>query len=548
MTEYKKLTFPSLMKESFSRNSDKQAMSFVGEDPITYAEVAEKVDAVISFLEKIGVKPGNKVAILSSNMPNWGISYFAITFMGAVVVPLLPDFLRAEIHNVLLHSETEVILVSPNLAAKLDNLEIPLLRFVIRIEDFTVLSPKNSLIRFESMAKPVHHYQVNEHDLAAIIYTSGTMGKPKGVMLTQKNITYTALKGMVIQPISQGDRFLSVLPLSHTYENTLGLVLPLLGGASIHYLRKPPTPSILLPAVELVKPTMMLTVPLIIEKIYFNRILPLINSKFITRNLYKVAYFRKKLNRVAGKKLMKTFGNEMRFFGIGGAKLNGIVENFLREARFPYAIGYGMTEASPLIAGTGPSISRWQCTGPPMEGVEIKIVDPEIETGRGEVWAKGPNIMLGYYKDPEQTAETITTDGWLRTGDLGTIDQDGYLAINGRLKNMILGSSGENIYPEEIESVINNFRYVVESLVVEQKGKLVALVHFNKEEIEQRYQFLKDEVANYVEQKIEELRMELQEYVNSRVNRFSQVQLVIALPDPFNKTATQKIKRFMYTS
>ena len=291
----------------------------------------------------------------------------------------------------------------------------------------------------------------------------------------------------------------------------------------------------------------MLTVPLIIEKIYFNRILPAFRDKFILKHLYKFVLFRKILNKAAGKKLLKTFGGELKFYGIGGAKLNKTVEKFLIEANFPYAIGYGLTETSPLLAGANPKKSVFESTGPPIEGIELIINNPDKYTGEGEIWAKGPTIMKGYYMEPELTKEVLTDDGWFKTGDLGTLDNNNYLFIKGRLKNMIVGSSGENIYPEEIESIINNFRFVVESLVVQQKGKLVALVHINMEELEKKYQIMKEDMSRQVEDKVNELMNELQTYVNSQVNKFSRIHKVIVQPVPFQKTATLKIKRFLYT-
>jgi long-chain acyl-CoA synthetase len=267
----------------------------------------------------------------------------------------------------------------------------------------------------------------------------------------------------------------------------------------------------------------------------------------ILKLLYKVPFMRKKLNEAAGKKLSKTFGGELKFYGIGGAKLNKTVEKFLIEAKFPYAIGYGLTETSPLLAGANPQKSVIESTGPAMEGVELMIHNPDKITGEGEIWAKGPNVMQGYYKEPEMTKEVLTSDGWFKTGDLGTFDANNNLYIKGRLKNMIVGASGENIYPEEIESVINNFRYVAESLVIQQKGKLVALVHINMEELEKKYQHLKSEMTKQYEEKIDEILAELQEYVNSQVNKYSQINKVVLQPVPFQKTATQKIKRFLYT-
>lgn len=541
------LTFPAFFASTLSRFGTRDALAMVGKRPLTYLETNDRIMATIAFLEKLGIQPGDKVAILSTNQPNWGIAYYAITFMGAVAVPLLPEFLPVEISALLEHSETRVVFASDGLLPKLVGLTTDYLLEVVRIEDFSVVRSFEYWPAFDPDAKPSMEYNVKEDDLAAIIYTSGTTGNPKGVMLTHRNICFTAIKGFEIQHMFETDRFLSILPLSHTYENTLGLVLPMYCGACVYYLGKPPTPALLLPALLEVRPTTILTVPLIIEKIFRSKILPEFTEKKIINLLYKFPPMRKLLHRVAGKKLMQTFGGELRFFGVGGAKLNKTVERFLIESHFPYAVGYGLTECAPLLAGFNPQHPVLQSTGPSCIGVELKIINTDKRTGEGEIWTKGPNNMKGYYKEPKLTAEMITPDGWLKTGDLGTFDARGNLYIRGRVKSMIVRSNGENVYPEDIESVINNFRHVVESLVIEKKGKLIALVHFNQEEIELRYQYLKNEVSNYVDQKTEELRMELQDYVNARVNKFSQVQLVIAQPGPFQKTATQKIKRFMYT-
>lgn len=542
-----KLTFPAFFSETLKNHADRDALALVGEKPITYREMDERIKSVMAFLESLGIGRGDKVALLSTNQPNWGISYFAVTFMGAVVVPLLPEFLPAEIEALMVHSETRTMIVSENLKTKVTGIDTAILQDIISIEDFSSIRTPDPEKRFIPGSVPAGNYDVSESDLAAIIYTSGTTGVPKGVMLTHRNICYSATTGFHIQHIVETDRFLSILPLSHTYENTLGLILPMYRGASVYYLGRPPTPAILLPALEIIKPTTILTVPLIIEKIFRGKILPAFTGNPVMNMLYKLPPVRKILHRVAGKKLMKTFGGEVRFFGIGGAKLNKTVERFLIEGRFPYAVGYGLTECAPLLAGFNPQNPVLQTTGPACIGVDLKIVNPDKATGLGEIWAKGPNIMQGYYKEPAMTSEVLTPDGWFKTGDLGAFDKNNNLEIKGRVKSMIVRSNGENVYPEDIESVINNFRHVVESLVVEQKGKLVALVHFNREEIEQRYNHLKSDVANYVDHKIEELRLELQAYVNARVNRTSQVQMVIHQPDPFDKTATQKIKRFLYS-
>jgi long-chain acyl-CoA synthetase len=542
-----RLTFPAFFAATVNNYGHRNAMALVGKQPITYREAHDRIMSAIAFLEKLGVKPGDKVAILSTNQPNWGIAYYAVTFMGAVVVPLLPEFLPVEISALLEHSETRVIFASEGLLPKLVGLTTDFLQEVVKIEDFSVVRSYEGWPAFEAGASPTGVYDVEEDALAAIIYTSGTTGTPKGVMLSHKNICFTAIKGHEIQPISETDRFLSILPLSHTYENTLGLILPMYRGACVYYLGKPPTPALLLPALLEVKPTLMLTVPMIIEKIFRSKILPAFTENKAINLLYKIPPIRKVLHKAAGKKLMQTFGGELNFFGVGGAKLNKTVERFLIEARFPYAVGYGLTECAPLLAGFNPHHPTLQSTGPACIGVELKIVKADEHSHEGEIWARGPNVMKGYYKESGLTSDIITPDGWLKTGDLGAFDASNNLYIRGRVKSMIVRSNGENVYPEDIESVINNFRHVVESLVVEKKGKLIALVHFNQEEIEQRYHHLKSEVANYVEEKTEELRMELQDYVNSRVNKFSQVQLVVSQPNPFQKTATQKIKRFMYT-
>ena len=547
MENTSRLTFPAFFAMTMSRFSNRDALALVGKKPLSYREVNNRILAVMAFLEKLGVQPGDKVAILSTNQPHWGIAYYAVTFMRAVVVPLLPEFLPVEISALLEHSETRVVFASEGLLPKLVGITTDFLQEVVKIEDFSVIRSYEDWPVYDEYAKPIGVYEVEEDDLAAIIYTSGTTGTPKGVMLSHKNICFTAIKGHEIQPINETDRFLSILPLSHTYENTLGLILPMYRGASVYYLGKPPTPGLLMPALLEVKPTLILTVPMIIEKIFRSKILPAFTEKKILNLVYKIPPVRKVLHRAAGKKLMATFGGELAFFGVGGAKLNKTVERFLIEARFPYAVGYGLTECAPLLAGFNPHHPMLQSTGPPCIGVELKIVKTDDLSHEGEIWAKGPNVMKGYYKEPALTREIITPDGWLKTGDLGAFDANNNLYIRGRVKSMIVRSNGENVYPEDIESVINNFRHVVESLVIEQKGKLIALVHFNQEEIEQRYRYLKSEVSDYVDEKIEELRMELQDYVNSRVNKFSQVQLIVAQPNPFQKTATQKIKRFMYT-
>ena len=539
------LTIPFLAAESFRKHGKNKAMGFVGEEVITYRQLQERTESVIRLLEDLSVKPGDNVALLSSSMPHWGVTYLAITGMGAVAVPILPDFTAGEISNILVHSGAKALFVSGSLRPKVEGFRSETLTSVVMNDNYKVISGGNGAI-FDPGLRPLSEYVVREDDLAVIIYTSGTTGKSKGVMLTHRNICFTAQQVLGIQHVFESDVFLSILPLSHTYEQTLGLILPLFNGASIYYLRKAPTPSVLLPALEKVRPTTMLTVPLIMEKIYFSKVAPMFRSNKFMSVLYGMPPFRRLFNRIAGKKIFAAFGGRLRFFGIGGAKLNPAVEQFLLDAGFPYAIGYGLTETAPLLAGTKVGTPKLGSTGPAMDGVTLMINDPDPVTGEGEVWAKGDNVMKGYFREPAMTAEVITPDGWFRTGDLGVLDSQNNLSIKGRLKNMILGSSGENIYPEEIESVINDFGHVIESLVVQQKGKLVAMVHLNLEELQAKYRQMKRDLTEQAGQIIDEYLEELRRYVNSRVNRYSQLQLVLYQPEPFQKTATLKIKRFLY--
>lgn len=545
-------TIRDLFIQSTEKNKNTAALGFVGEEPLLYSDVKQKVQSVIAYLEKKGIKKGDKVGILSSNQPNWGVSYFAIVTMGAVAVPILPDFHEGEIQNVLNHSEAKALFVSESLYRKVQPEIFKSMSFVLLVENFSEVQANMSESELSKLPSNIEQssvfpdYEIDKNDLASIIYTSGTTGKSKGVMLSHWNLVFTVINAGKIHPMGQRDRLLSILPLSHTYENTIAFLLPFASGASINYLRKPPVPAVLLPALKMVKPTIMLSVPLIMEKIYKGKVLANIQAKAITRMLYKFAPTRKLLNKVAGKKLMETFGGCIEFFGIGGAKLSPEVERFLIEARFPYAIGYGLTETSPLLAGFDSFQGKYQSTGPAMNGVTLKINDPDPRTKQGEIWAKGDNVMLGYFKEPELTAEVITPDGWFRTGDLGSFDKSGYVFIKGRLKNMIVGASGENIYPEEIEAIINRFKYVIESVVVQKKGKLVAMVHFNMEEIEMKVKDFKEHASQYLEKHLDDLSSELQEFVNSQVNKFSKVQVVVAHLEPFEKTATKKIKRFLY--
>jgi long-chain acyl-CoA synthetase len=556
------LTLRSVLLRSTAEFADRPALSPVDGPVLTYDTLNTQIQIVTHLLRDRGVITGDRVALLSENRPQWGIAFFAITTMGAVAVPILPDFHSTEIHHILAHSECKAVFVSRKLYAKLEGIEQRQLTSIILLDDFTLVPPqtaKEKLIDLleegarefarlkERALKFVGkmHETVEENDLASIVYTSGTTGHSKGVMLTHKNIVSDVLATKRIVSIGPEDRMLSILPLAHMYECTLGLVTPILSGSAVYYLDKPPSAAVLVPAMERVKPTIMLSVPLVIEKMFKTRILPKLTGSAITRGLYHLPFIRKRLHSLAGRKLMQTFGGALKLFCIGGAPLAPEVEQFLREAKFPYAIGYGLTETSPLVAGTGPEKTKRLSTGPPLPGTSIRIDNPDPSSGEGEILVKGPTVMKGYYKDQARTDLVMTNDGWFRTGDLGVFDKEGYLYIKGRLKNMILGSNGKNIYPEEVESVLNESEIVLESLVYQQNNQIAARVHLNYEALDR--DFTKDQLTeSQVRERVGTLLENLRRQVNTRLSSFSRIQKLIEQREPFEKTPTQKIKRHLY--
>lgn len=534
-------TLYELSRNSVERFASKVAFSMHEGEEVTYAEAGLRIAKVQEILTGAGLKPGDKVALLSSNMPNWGICYFAVTSAGMVAVPILPDFSGEELDMIIEHSEARALLVSDRLFTRLSKKTIERLNVVVRTKNLGVISQR---VRAEgSMGVP------SPDDLAVIIYTSGTTSKPKGVMLTHAALCAQVEISSSIFPVLPDDVFLSVLPLSHTYECSIGMIYPFSMGARVTYLDRPPTASALMPALRDVRPTVMLIVPLIIEKIYRHQVLAKFNSNDFWRTLYRIGFMRRYLHRVAGKKLMKLFGNRLRFLGIGGSKLDGEAEKFLLESKVPYAIGYGLTETAPLLAGAAPSQVRLGSTGPQAPGVELRLENINPDTRQGEIVAKTPSIMLGYFKNPEATKEVFTSDGWFRTGDLGAFDKDGWLYIKGRLKNMIVGPGGENIYPEDIESVLNSHVCIADAIVTEQEGRLVALVHFNREQIEATFDDWREEwetTKEAWEAKTEQLKREIMDFVNAKVSRFSRISEVVEEKEEFVKTPTQKIRRFLY--
>lgn len=559
---------PLVLKNSARNFSSLPALTSEQGVDYSYEELELAARQIAVTLNSAGIGKGDKVAILSENSPHWVITYFGILATGATTVPILPDFQGPEVLGILEHSEAKSLFVSGKLLSRLKAGLPPSVEMVLNCDDFHVLDVKKGELTLTAGSTPGELkklvvdstrlgkgeglYQAEEKDLASIIYTSGTTGRSKGVMLTHQNILSNAKSSWTVHAVVESDRFLSMLPLAHSYECTIGMMVPLLNGARIHYIDKAPTPTVLKPVLQQVRPTTMLTVPLIIEKIYRASVRPALTKSPLMRLLMKAGFTRRLLSKAAANKLMKFFGGQLRFFGVGGAPLAPDVEKFLIEGKFPYAIGYGLTETSPMISGFGPADAVYKSVGTVMQGITIKIENPDPVTHEGEIVVSGPNVMQGYYKDKEKTAEVFTPDGFFRTGDLGYMDDSDILYIRGRSKNMILGANGENIYPEEIEAVLNSREIVSESLVMEYKGKLVAMVHLKlevMESIEERIKHLKENAVEFQKQvqiRADELLSELMTNVNQHVSRNSKLQMIILQVQPFEKTPTLKIKRFLY--
>lgn len=549
-----KLTLTTVIDKSVKLYKNTPALSFVNEEALTFNSVGESAGKVAAFLAAKNIKKSDKVAILSENMPNWGVTYFGISMAGAIIVPILPDFHSSEIQNILKHSDSKIVFVSEKIYEKVQGINTGKDYEFILLDNFTIIPPETAVTDLNKKATEYFYniemkspvIETEEEDLAVIIYTAGTTGNSKGVMLTHKNICSNAVSSNKIANMRPGHTMLSILPLSHSYECTLGFIIPFSVGTCVYYLRKPPSASVLLPALKTVRPHLMLSVPLLIEKIVRQSVLPNIEKKAVLRTLFHFPLTHSLIAKLAGKKLMKTFGNRLFFFGIGGAGLAGDVEKFLKDAKFPYAIGYGLTETSPLIAGGNAKNSRFKATGTVIDGGEVKIDNPHAETGEGEILYKGPNVMKGYYKAPEKTAEVLSEDGWFRTGDLGIFDADNYLYIKGRAKTMMLGASGENIYPEALEAIINNFDFVEESIVFQDEGKIVALVHIDKKALSESFKHLKEE-AKHASDNVAEYTRDLLKKVNKKLNAFSKIAKLRHQEEPFEKTPKKTIKRYLYT-
>ena len=500
----------------------------------TFNSFKSKCDSISKKLTQYGIGAGDKVAILSQSMPNWSVAFFATVVHGRISIPILPDSSENEVTNIINHSESKVMFVSQKLSGKISQEVKDKMILIIEMDTFNVLKADEEKFTCDGRTMVP-----TPDDIATIIYTSGTTGSAKGVVLSHRNLASNVITCYHSCKRDERDRWLSILPMAHTLEMTLGMLYPMYTGSTVYYLPKPPVASLLMKALKIVKPTTMLTVPLIIEKVYKGSVLPTIKkSRTLT---WMNEHMHGLMCRIIGMKLKKTFGGHISFYGIGGAKLDPEVEKFLLDAKFPYAIGYGLTETSPLL---GYAMHGWRAVGSfgyPVYNVRLKLHNVNPDTGEGEIVAKGPNVMLGYYKDPVRTKSVFTEDGWFRTSDIAVKDEKGRYFIKGRNSNMILGPSGENIYPEEIENVINNVEGVSESIVVERDGKLVALVQPQENFIE----WDKDSEDKLYE-KLDAWKAKLLKVTNKNVSKASQVSSVEVMKEPFEKTATQKIRRFKY--
>ena len=528
-------TLRELLENSTLRYAKRRFSCFVdGSQAYTYSTFKDSCDLQSQRLSRFGISAGDRVAILSGNMPNWTVAFFAATAFGRVAIPILPDSSPNEIKNILAHSETKVLYVSRRLLPKVPQECLEALTLVVDIETFEFIRKDEDAFQCDGWTKAP-----NADALATIIYTSGTTGAAKGVMLSHRNLCQNVMASHKAQYCTKRDRFMSILPMAHTYEMAIGCLYPIYVGACVYYLPKAPTPSILMAAMKEVRPTIMCAVPLIIEKVYHKNILPTIEkSRFLSWMQKRMPGT---LYRLVGKRLYRSFGGALRFFGIGGSKLDPEVEVFLKKARFPYAIGYGLTECAPLVCNAMVGKTRIGSMGIASCKVEVKLDNVDPDTGTGEIICRGENVMLGYYKDPERTMGVIDDDGWFHTGDVATVDKDGYYYLKGRLGSTIIGPDGENIYPEEIELLINGMDGVEESLVTQQDGHLVAKVKFADNILDWD---LAGEEQFFA--RVEAMQKSLMDKVNSLIGKNARIAEVEAMKEPFDKTATQKIRRYKY--
>ena len=536
------------LNEIMSHQWDDLALSDYGEETsYTFGQLAEKMLKLHTLFKQLGIESGDKIALCGRNCANWAVAYLATVSYGAVVVSILQDFKADDIQKLIRHSDSKMLFVGPYIWKELQEEPLSELTAVLSLKDFTVLRngegveiPSEETLQMAFDAKHPNGvipenicFSADQDALSVINYTSGSTGSPKGVMLKGRSLSNNVEIGMHVLPVDPGQRLVSMLPLAHMFGQVCEFLYPLCCGTHIYFLTKTPTPSILLKALQEVKPYLVVTVPLVIEKIYKKNINPLISKKVISL-FWNMAGIGSIIRKKVKKGLTTAFGGQLRYFICGGAAINPTVEKCLMDIHFPLSVGYGMTECAPLISGTPPKYFVAKSGGCPVLNMEVRIDNPN-EEGIGEILVKGENVMVGYYKNEEATRAAFTEDGWMRTGDLGYMDKKKNVFIKGRNKTMILGASGQNIYPEEIEDKLNNLEGVGESIVVEREGKLIGLV-FPDEQTTNKFSI--EEIENMMRENLAKL--------NRLIPGYSRVSDIEIKDEPFEKTPKKSIKRFLY--
>ncbi|HAD02031.1 AMP-binding protein [Macellibacteroides fermentans] len=544
--------FLGLIETSIKNHWDLPAFSDYEGHTYHYKDVARRIEKFHIILEHAGIKKGDKVALVGRNSSNWAICFFGILAYGAVAVPILHDFKPDNIHHIVNHSESKAVLAANSNWENMNDAKMPDVKLFMMLDNFSVIKSKNKETftvrerineyfgkkypRSFTSADVKYHVEKPE-ELAVLNYTSGTTSFSKGVMIPYRSLwSNTQYAYDNIPFIHAGDNFVCMLPMAHMYGLAFEILNGINKGCHIHFLTRTPSPRIIAESFMNIKPTLILAVPLIIEKIIKSKVFPEL-EKPLTRFLLKVPFIEKKLLEIVAAKLTASFGGNFKQIVIGGAGLNKDVENFLRSINFPYTVGYGMTECGPLIAYEQWDTYKAGSCGRVVDRMEAKIDSEDPVNTVGEILVRGTNVMLGYYKNPEATKSCFTKDGWLRTGDLGTIDEDGFIFIKGRSKTMILGPSGQNIYPEEIEQQLNNMAYVAESLIVSQNGKLVALIYPDWEQVDKQ---------GIDHNKIEILMQENIKDLNELLPGYSKISGIKMYQEEFEKTPKRSIKRYLY--
>lgn len=537
------------IENTIKENWEINAFADYGKDRIIkYSDVAKNINIMHTIFKRSSIYKGDKIALCGGNSINWALSYLSIISYGAVVVPILIDFSPSDISDIIKDSGTKYLFADKNIAEKIDGETIESLDMVFSLDDFSMISVNNNIykeirrgdnlfnIELENFRKETFSLNIFDNEtLATIIYTSGTTGFSKGVMLNHNALAANIRFAIANMPIKPNDHILSFLPLAHVFGCLFDFLFPFSKGACIYMLNAIPSPNVLLKAFDEIKPNLILMVPLIIEKIYLKKLLPVI-SKPLIKKLLKLPLISSILKKSIREKLTKSFGGNFHEVIIGGSALNEEVEKFLMDIGFKFTVGYGMTECAPLISYSPCYKHVARSCGCLIDTLEIKI-DAEKEGEVGEITVKGENVMLGYYKNPKATAEVLSKDGWLKTGDLGVLGENNRIFIRGRSKNMILGASGQNIYPEEIESKLNAMPYILESLVLSRENKLHALIYLDAERIKEE-NLTEEEIKNRIENNRTEINKVLPEY--ARISSFN-IQ-----SEEFIKNPSKKIRRFLY--